>query len=436
MIELLQIFLQLVLFLLFSYFPFNKYTTSISSTFSNEDYFSLNILNLIFFLLIISFLNISLKTSFIFFFLINTILLILNLKNIILEIKNKKNIFLKLFFFLICIFLFVNQAQNLQLGYDGLQIWKLKTNNFYNGYNYFESASQYDLVKQYPHLGSFLWAYFWENSIGNKEYFGRLFHIYIYIFSLFLLVSSLKKIDEIKKIILISLLIFFSYDIELNGYQEYLIFSLLIIATRFLLKITNKENRQKNLFYFYMFVISLILICYVKNEGIFYSAFFCIIFIFFKKLYSKKIILVSILTFVIILQFYISKNVHNLDNSFQFSLNDNIFNNQNLFSFTEIFYRISMTIFYSVHAMFKYPIILISFFAVLLSAYNIRKSKENMPLLFFFFLNIIFIFSIYIVTPFPFEWHLQTSIKRLYLQTSGLYIFLIINIINKKLIKI
>ena len=130
MIELLQIFLQLVLFLLFSYFPFNKYTTSISSTFSNEDYFSLNILNLIFFLLIISFSDITLKTSFAFLFLVNTILLIINLKNITLEIKNKKNFLLKLFFFLICIFLFVNQAQNLQLGYDGLQIWKLKTNNF------------------------------------------------------------------------------------------------------------------------------------------------------------------------------------------------------------------------------------------------------------------------------------------------------------------
>ena len=68
--------------------------------------------------------------------------------------------------------------------------------------------------------------------------------------------SSLKKIDEIKKIILISLLIFFSYDIELNGYQEYLIFSLLIIATRFLLKITNKENRQKK-FVLFLYVCNI-----------------------------------------------------------------------------------------------------------------------------------------------------------------------------------
>ncbi len=95
-----------------------------------------------------------------------------------------------------------------------------------------------------------------------------------------------------------------------------------------------------------------------------------------------------------------------------------------------------MIIVYSIHALLKYPIILLSFFGIILSLYYYHSNNENLPLLIFFLLNLIFICSIYLVTPFPFEWHLQTSIKRLYLQTSGLYLFLIINIVNKKKIKI
>ena len=91
--------------------------------------------------------------------------------------------------------------------------------------------------------------------------------------------------------------------------------------------------------------------------------------------------------------------------------------------------------FYIVHSLLKYPINLINFIGICLSIYFYKKIPENKFLLLFLILNIIFIFSIYLITPLPFEWHLQTSIKRLFLQTSGLYFFIIINILNRRILK-
>ena len=155
MIEIFQITIQLLIFLLLSYFPFNKYTTPhlFSANTFNFSYFLCNILFLIFILLISSFTKINLSTIFFSIVTMNTTLLLLNFKKTIYEILDKKNLLLKIFFLLINLLLFFNLAYNLELGYDGLQIWILKTNNFYNGYNYFESFSQLDNVKQYPHLG-------------------------------------------------------------------------------------------------------------------------------------------------------------------------------------------------------------------------------------------------------------------------------------------
>ena len=42
----------------------------------------------------------------------------------------------------------------------------------------------------------------------------------------------------------------------------------------------------------------------------------------------------------------------------------------------------------------------------------------------------LFIFGIYILTDADLVWHLQTSIKRLILQTSGFYLFISIWVIN------
>lgn len=283
MIEISQIIFQLFIFILFSYFPFNKFTTpnlfQINANKFNYNYFVCNIIFLIFILLICSFTKINFRIIFITFIITNLTLLILNFKKIIYEILDKKNLLLNFFFVATNLLLFFNLSYNIQLGYDGLQIWILKANNFYNGYNYFESFLELDNTKQYPHLGSYLWAFFWKNSLGDKEYFGRLFHIYLYVVALFILITSFKNFSEIKKITILALLLIFSFDTLLNGYQEYIMFALIVFEAKLLFTIINNKKKIYNI----LFIVNGILICFIKNEGIFYSIFFFIIYFFFNK---------------------------------------------------------------------------------------------------------------------------------------------------------
>ena len=106
MLEILQIFFQLIIFILFTFFPINKFTFSrFSPVYINS--------------------NINA-------FLINIVILL--------------NTFL----------LFIKVAANPSLGWDALAFWLSKTNTFYLGKSYFEVPHP-----QYPQLGSYIWAFFW-----------------------------------------------------------------------------------------------------------------------------------------------------------------------------------------------------------------------------------------------------------------------------------
>ena len=118
---------------------------------------------------------------------------------------------------------FFNTAYNLEIGWDGLSIWIFKANNFYNGKNYADLFFDKVPYIQYPHLGSYIWAFFWKNSFIQKEYLGRLFLDYLYLISLFVIANSLKKQSNFKKLIFIFCLMLFTFDYNntLSGYQDY-----------------------------------------------------------------------------------------------------------------------------------------------------------------------------------------------------------------------
>jgi hypothetical protein len=98
------------------------------------------------------------------------------------------------------------------------------------------------------------------------------------------------------------------------------------------------------------------------------------------------------------------------------------------------FYYITVFLFF--HSSLKYFICLINLFSIILLIFLKKNIKENRFIYFFLLLNLLFIYSIYILDPYSsLIWHLQTSVKRLMLQTSGFYIFIIINLLNKKIIK-
>ena len=434
MLETSYIFVQFLIFLFFSYFPFNSITSpkSISSIIkSNYDYFFINLVILIFTLLLFSFLKIKLTHIFILLVSIYLFIYLIFIKKITNEILNKKNLILNYFFFIINLFIFINVAYNFELGWDGLNLWIVKTNIFYNGFNYFESFQQLDYAKNYPHLGSYLWAFFWKNSLGNYEYFGRLFYLYLYILSLFVLIGSIKNINIKTKIILILIIFLFSFDYSLGGYQEYLIFSLLVFAGKLLMIV--RRNNKGGFFDFILFVNTIVL-CFIKNECTFYAIFLWLIYFLIKKNKFYSLLFLILILMTIFLQFYFVKIIYAANSFFQISIDPIVwFKN---FSILEVIKRSFYIIFYIMHSLLKYPICLINFLAILLSIYFYKKIPENKFLFIFLILNLLFIFSIYQVTPLPIIWHLQTSIKRLFLQTSGFYFLFTINLFNYRVIKI
>ena len=439
MIEVIQIFLHFALFVFFTYFPINKFTTpKISQTFenSNFNFLFINTLILLFLFLIFSFFRINLYFVFAFIFFIYFLLFILNFSKIIKELVSTKKLHLKILFFIICLGFFFNTAYNLEIGWDGLSIWIFKANNFYNGRNYADLFFDKVPYIQYPHLGSYIWAFFWKNSIIEKEYLGRIFYAYTYVVSLFVLINSIKNLTISKKFFFILFIIIFSFDYNnsMGGYQEYLIFSLLIFAVK-IIEIFKSTKKKINDNYLYLALMSnLILLSWIKNESMFYSFFLLIIFIIEKK-FNKKSLIFGILTFfIILLQIFSKKYFFELEKAFLFSLSfESIFKN---FNINEFINRIYFTTFYIFHSALKYPISIINILSIILVIKYFKKLRSSLYLLLFFFMNLAFLYAVYMVTDAPLIWHLKTSIERLILQTSGLYIFLLIHLLNKKIIKI
>jgi len=439
MIEVIQIFLHFVLFVFFTYFPINKFTTpKISKTFenSNFNFLLINILILLFLFLIFSFFRIDLNFVFLFIFFIYFLLLLLNFSKIIKELVNAKNLHIKILFFTICLGFFFNTAYNLELGWDGLSIWIFKANNFYNGKSYVDLFLDNVPYIQYPHLGSYAWAFFWKNSIIQKEYLGRIFYAYVYVVSIFVLINSIKNLTISKKFFFIIFIIIFSFDYNnsMGGYQEYLIFSLLIFAVK-IIEISKSIKKKMDDNYLYLALMSnLILLSWIKNESMFYAFFLLIIFTIEKKFNTKSLIFGILTFFIIVVQIFIKKYFFELEKTFLISLStESIFT---ILNFSEFINRIYFTTVYILHSVLKYPISIINILSIILVIRYLKKLRSSFYLLLFFLMNLIFLYAVYMVTDFPLIWHLKTSVERLILQTSGIYVFLLIHLLNKKIIKI
>jgi len=436
MFEILQIFFQLLLFIFLTYFPINKFTLSrISFPYIQNNYnaFFINITFILNIFLFLSFFKINLKLVFFFIFIINFFLFAFNYSNIIKEIFLKKNFQLKLVFVFICLCFFFKTAANPDLGWDGLANWLPKANNYYADNSFFEMPHP-----QYPQLGSYIWAFFWKNTFIQKEYLGRLFLHYLYLVSIFIIASTLIEKSNFFKIIFIFLILLFTtdYDSKLSGYQDYLIFVLLIFCSKILLDINSRLEISKSVFFYTLLIMITILLPWVKNEGIFYSIFIAIVYLFitttslFKKIFFFLVIIINITIQVAFVKIILSVN-QMLQIPFTY---DQIV--KNIFNIHELFWRFFYISFYLFRSSFQYPLILINFITIIISFKYLGKIKKIKIFYIFFVLNLIFIYGIYILTSAPLVWHLQTSLSRLMLQTSGFYSFLIFDLINKKIIKI
>lgn len=430
MIEYLNITLQLTVLIFFSFFPVNNFTANyFLLSFKNLkliNYFIINNLLLIVFLLIMSFTKIEMIITFYSILTFYLILFVLSIKNLS-KYLIKDNLLIVIIFLLVNFALFFDVARDLHLAWDALELWKVKANNFYLGSNYFDvNEVKYP---QYPHLGTYIWAFFWKSSLLDIEYFGRLHQTYIYVLSLFAISLSFKCNNILKNFFIIILLIVLTYNPSLRGYQDIYIFSLISFFGYFIYQ-KIRFNKKINDF----IILIPIILPWIKNEGIFYTIFLMFIYCILQKDLFKRFVFSFLVIFLILAQFYMNIYYFNLNNIFQVDIDlSNITNDQGFLFIVQKIYKI---FFYSAHAFFKNPILIIDLLIIIACFYLTKFHKDNLPFFTFLAFNIAFIFAIYLLTPADIKWHLQTSIDRLLLQTSALYIYMLAILKDKKFFKI
>ena len=435
MIEILQIIFQLFLFIFLTSFPVNKYLFNKNSSIKNLSFLSslsVNSLFLMFLLLFFSFFKIDLIYIFYFIFFIYFILsfkIFLNKK----RKMNNENWPLIIFFLFALVCVFFKTSYQFELGWDGFS-WKEKANFFYNEGYLFDINEFTKTYQNYPHLGTYIWAFFWKNSFLGYEYIGRLFYDYIYITSLFAIILNFQNLNNLKKIFIFILIFFCTFDDGLGGYQDYLIFSILSI---FAAQLVNHYFNKDNYLFYIVFLFSGILLPWIKVEGFFYSIFLMIIFLIYELQFNKnkkkklKFLFLSLIIFSLLIRVSVNNFVLGEKALFESNLSNFLSSDLKIdIIFTKIYY----ILYYTINSFFKYPIWLFNSFGLLLSLYFLKNIKVLKVFLIFFILNFLFIFSIYFTTSANIVWYLSASLDRLVLQTSGFY-FVIFSLFNKKIIK-
>ncbi len=425
MIEVLNLFfICCILFLIYS-FPSNKFV--LNKLINKNIFLSINlnflIITNIFFIL--SFFDVDLKYLFYFFLLISLLnLFFYDFSNV------KKNKILLIFFVLYVVSYSLILSSSPMLEWDAAVNWIFKSINFKSGYS-FKNLVNIPGVIEYPHLGTYLWAFTWKLSFIDNEYTGRIFFIFVYLISLFLVISEFKS-KIIIKIFILFLILTISYDdILLSGYQEPLMFALCIIFV-YLLKNKNFKN-QNSLNLLFIFLCSN-LILWTKNEGTIILIFLSTFIILKKEISIRyKTLLILSFIFLIVLKKYIF--LVYFENFFIGWKGYQFLEFQNLIQ-PDILIRIPYLLFQVLITFFKYPVYIIFIIAIGLSMIKYKNSFiENLSFIIFFILNISLSVAIFYFTN-DSNWlfHAKVGLDRILYQTSGIYWIFILGFINRTLI--
>ena len=200
MIEILSIVLSILSLVIFLNFPLNFYYFKkqyLNLKLRYADSLLLNLIIVINLFLLFSFFKVNLNYLFLIVTTLSLSLIIINYKNFLFLLK--KNISISLVFFVFIYSMSTVIAKTSFLEWDGLEHWIFKAQVYFQGGEYKDLAN----VPQnyYPHLGSYIWAFFWKNSYLQYEYFGRIFFIFIFATSIFSLISKLSnKFSLIEKL--------------------------------------------------------------------------------------------------------------------------------------------------------------------------------------------------------------------------------------------
>ena len=427
MTELIYIPLHIIFIILTNYFPkyFALNILKLKTTLLSRLTIGIS-LNLLIFI-IISFFNVNtleiIKFYLILVFLINLFFFIK--ENLIFD-----DGFLNLILiFTITLAVSVWLANNFQLGWDPHHIWFPKALNFFYDQNI---SNLIDVNRpEYPYLGSLVWAIYYKFSLVQYEYFGRIFYIYFYILSIFS-VSEILNQKNIFKVFAALLIISLSFKFKLfNGYQEILVFSVFTIISKYFYLMTQDDKKDFN---FYIILILIFSLIWLKNEAIFFSFAFIVSFIFYKKFKSiVKIKLILLFIFFIFLRLIVF-NYYDLEQALQpDNYNDlNLFN-ENFLNFSRIFLIFKFFVFGILDNM----MLLLS---IIIIGASIVFNNKNHPIfysyLIFLISSLLIIFFAYMFSSMPLEWHLKVSINRLLTEITGYFAIIILVFVNQNLKRI
>jgi hypothetical protein len=341
--------------------------------------------------------------------------------------KNNLKIFLLFFLLLLC--LFIKIAHDPHLAWDGVHHWLFKAKTFFDG-GYIKDIKglPFDF---YPHLGTYLWSFFWKNSYLQIEYFGRFLFIFLFVVSFFSCLNDFQKNSRIAQSALILILIYLSTDLMLfSGYQEYLLFFTFYSCSRIFLLFEKKIlKKEYTLIYLFLFGFCVNIFLWTKQEGFFHFFIINTIFLIHSKIkLNYKLIYIGLIFSFVILFLFVK--IH-FFGSFHF--HENVINDS--FSENLILSKLILKLFliskYVIISFFKYPIwLLIIISLIFLFIKNRVFFKKNTFVITFICLEFILIYSIFLSLTSDLQMSLSLTLSRVVFPISGFLIFAIVDILN------
>jgi len=430
MIELLQIIFIFFIFFLSLTVPINVFNSNflINKNKFNLDIASFNLLINCNILLLLSILPIALS-SYNFIYIITSLLIFIYIyfiKNH--QLQNfKKNLIFPTIFFIIFLIIGANVANELNLGWDAKYFYYIKALFF------LEDQILYDIKKFYfgtwhPHLGTYYWAFYWSLMPLKLEYFGRLFYVFILIFSFFYVShDNLKNNFKNNILFILLILIFYKYE-RFSGLQEILIFSFLAILSKYFFQLKYSENK----YYIIFIILGCNLMMWFKVEGIVYSSIL-ILLLNVNNQISKKTKIYSTITFFLLVllkisiyQFFNEKADFLVETSGHPYYLEYIYN----LNIDFIFYKMKIIIPYLVFYTFGNIFFILGIFILLILNFKKKTTSYVECMNFYLVLNLGFIFCAYLFRDMEIEYSLRTTMERVVFTSSGFFVFLVLNYVK------
>ena len=430
MIEILQIVLFFFIFILLLFIPFNIFSSlNLPRDIDIIEKTSLNLAINLNTLLFLSFLPLSIQSIQPIVILSYLLILIISYRKNFVLILNFFKSFLPLF--IIFFLLAINISSEIFLGWDAKFFYYIKSLFFY------EEKTIFDLYKfehsmWHPHFGSYLWGFFWTLSFVDGEHFGRLFYLFLFCYSFFV-VSKINKNQLINNIIFL-LLIFLFYEYNFfSGLQEILIFSFLVLISKYFFLFSKKNHKDEMMLLGLIILFSNLLI-WIKSEGIVYFFILLILLLIQNQISIKRKLFFSALFIIFYLLKLViydisglengQKNLYDIEYILNLDFNLIFFKLSNIFVW--FFYYLSNNIFFSIF------ILLIFYEKYFVKEKDrINSSYLNILLIYSFFV-IVFIISAYIFREMEIEYAIRTTMDRLLMTASGFFVYPSIKLLNEK----